>query len=66
MPRKTEVTLDELRKIMQEGEKGGYFKWKFPDEINALNYIRLEMEHALLTRERERLIREHPVPGIDI
>ena len=51
---------------MEYGQRVGYFTWSFPDEINALNYIRLEMEHTILARERERLIREHPVPGIDI
>ena len=66
MPRETEVTLDELRQIMRDGQKSGYFKWSFPDEINALNYIRLEAERVLLSRERARLILEHPVLGIDI
>jgi hypothetical protein len=51
MPREHEVTLDELRKIMKEG--GAYFSWKPRDEIDALNYIRLEMEMVLQKRQRE-------------
>lgn len=49
--REHEVSLDEVRKIMREG--GAYFKWTPRDEIDALNYIRLEMESVLQKRERE-------------
>jgi hypothetical protein len=49
--REHEVSLDELRKIMKEG--GAYFSWTPRDEIDALNYIRLEVEMVLQKRERE-------------
>jgi len=62
MPREHEVTLDELRSIMQKG--GAYFKWTPRDEIDALNYIRLEMEMVLQKREREaQLLRLAGLPN---
>lgn len=60
--REHEVSLDELRKIMNEG--GAYFKWSPRDEIDALNYIRLEMESVLQRRQREaQLLRLAGLPS---